>query len=183
MTESRGPPDTLRFQLALQMVEDSLAAVEVERERLSEDQWKVDATFFIYALRDLLRYTELAERSAPPTAASDMRRELEKFNAAVPNLVDLRDVLEHSDAYLEMKGNLQHAPGTRERKRKPESAIDPWEGKRPRRAPPGSFGFWAARQTDDDLLVGAGELELRVEVAFRAAQEMATAILAHRPEQ
>jgi hypothetical protein len=98
-------------------------------------------------------------------------------------LVDLRDVLEHFDAHLEMKGKLQHLPGTPEWKRKPDAAVDPWEGKRHRRAPPGSFGFCAARQADDDLLVGTGELELRVEVAIRAAGDMARAILAHRSEQ
>ncbi len=105
-----------------------------------------------------------------------------EINAAVPTLVDLRDVLEHFDDYLEMKGNLQH-PRTPPRKRKPDAAIDPWEErKRKCRAPPGSFGFWAARQADDDLLIGAGELELRVDVAIRAARDMADAILVHRPD-
>jgi hypothetical protein len=64
-----------------------------------------------------------------------------------------------------------------------DSAIDPWEGKRKRRAPPGSFGFWAARLADDDLLVGAGELELRVDVAIRAARDMVTAILTLRSDE
>ena len=84
------------------------------------------------------------------------------FNQSAPSLVDLRDVLEHFDDYLELKGKLQHPPGTRARDRKPEGAIDRWAGQRRRRAPPGNFAFWAVRQADDDLLVGAGELELRM---------------------
>lgn len=200
MTESRGTPGgvvrigttmpqptlSFRFQLAMGSLEDSLFAADTERRRLSEDElksdWQTDATFFVFALRNLLRSGELAARSAPSAVANDIRRTLKKFKEAVPELVDLRDVLEHFDDYLEMKGKLQHPPGTPAMKRKPEAAIDRWDGKRKRRAPPGSFGFWAVRQ-DGDLLIGAGELELRVEEAFRAAQDLASAILAHRPER
>lgn len=46
----------------------------------------------------------------------------------------------------------------------------------------GSLGFSAARQNDDDLLVGAGELELRVDQAIEAASKMAAAIVAHDPD-
>jgi hypothetical protein len=112
-----------------------------------------------------------------------MERGIEKFNAAVPRLVDLRDVLEHFDDYLEMKGKLQHPPGTAKGKRKPAKAIDPWVSKRRRRAAPGSFGFWAARQTNGDLLVGAGEIELRVDAALSAAREMAEAVLRYRGDE
>jgi hypothetical protein len=179
----RQPTRSSRFQLALRSLEDWLFAAEIEQERLNaEEHWKVDATFFLYALRNLLRSGELAARAAPPQAASDIQRQLEKLKASVPTLVDLRDVLEHFDDYLEMKGKLQH-PETPMRKRRPDASIDPWESKkRKRRAPPGSFGFWTARQADDDLLVGAGELELRVDVAMLAARDMATAILEHRSQ-
>lgn len=181
------PTLSFRFQLAMASLKDSLVAADTERKRLSGDElktdWQTDATFFVYALRNLHRSGELAARSAPSAVANDIRRGLKEFKEAVPELVDLRDVLEHFDDYLEMKGKLQHPPGTPASKRKPDAAIDPWEGKRKRRAPPGSFGFWAAREADDDLLVGAGELELRVEEAFRAAEGLASAILAHRQEQ
>jgi hypothetical protein len=145
-----------------------------------EQDWEIDATFFLYALRNLLRSCELAARSAPRKAASDIKREIKKFNAAVPRLVDFRDVLEHFDDYLEMKGKLQHPPQTPKGKRTPNAAMDPWMSKRRRRAAPGSFGFWAARQANDDLLVGAGEIELRVNAALSGAREMAGAVLGHR---
>jgi hypothetical protein len=179
------PTRSFRFQLALGRVEVCLSAAEVEAGRLSEDSqdWEIDATFFLYALRNLLRSCELAVRSAPRKAACDMERGIEKFNAAIPRLVDLRDVLEHFDDYLEMKGKLQHPPGTAKGKRKPAKAIDPWVSKRRRRAAPGSFGFWAARQTNGDLLVGAGEIELRVDAALSAAREMAEAVLRYRGDE
>jgi hypothetical protein len=178
------PSRSFRFQLALKSLEEWLSAADTEQERLNaEEQWTTDATFFLYSLRNVLRSAELAARSAPRTSADHILRLIDTFNESVPSLRNLRNVLEHFDAYLEMKGDLQHPAGTRARKRKPDSAIDPWEGKRKRHAPPGSFGFWAARLADDDLLVGAGELELRVDVAIRAARDMVTAILTLRSDE
>ncbi len=175
---------SLRFQQAIRSLQAWLSAAEFERTRLLADEpWQTDATFLVYSLRNLLRSGELAARSAPDAAVRDIRRQIDKFKASVPSLVDLRDVLEHFDDYLEMKGNLQHPPGTPKGQRKSDAAIDRWAGKRRRRAPPGSFSFWAARQNDDDLLVGAGELELRVDQAIEAASKMAAAILAHGPNR
>jgi hypothetical protein len=149
----------------------------------TDESWQADATFFVYSLRNLLRAAQLAAGCAPDaSAAGDIQRHINTFEASLPSLVAMRDVLEHFDDYLEMKGKLQH-PETPWGKRKPDAAIDPWEEKRKRRAPPGSFGSWAARQPDDDLLVGAGEFELRVDVAVRAAHDMATAILVHRSDE
>jgi hypothetical protein len=156
------PSRSFRFELALGSLEDWLSAAELERTRLRADEaWSMDATFLIYSLRNVLRSAELAARSAPQTLVDHIRRHIDTFNESIPTLVNLRDVLEHFDAYLEMKGKLQHPAGTPLSRRKPGSAIDPWEHKRKRRAPPGGFGFWAARQANDDLLVGAGEIELR----------------------
>jgi hypothetical protein len=121
-------------------------------------------------------------RPCVPINTDDIQRHIKTFEASLPSLVDLRDVLEHFDDYLELKGKPQHPPGTLVRERKPDAAIDRWAGQLKRRAASGNFGFWATRQPNDDLLVGAGELELRVDVAIQAARAMASAILALRSD-
>jgi hypothetical protein len=183
VAEVKDTTRSFRFQQSIRSLQGWLSAAELERARLKTDEsWQDDATFFVYSLRNFLRAAQLAARFAPdPSAARDIERHINAFEESLPSLVDLRDVLEHFDDYLEMKGNLQH-PGTPRRKRKPDAAIDPWEDKkRKRRAPPGSFGFWAARKNDDDLLVGAGELELRIDQAIEGASKMVAAILKHTP--
>jgi len=69
------PSRSFRFQLALNSLEEWFSAADTEQERLNaQEQWTTDATFFLYALRNVLRSAELAARSAPRTSADYILR-------------------------------------------------------------------------------------------------------------
>src|SRR5437870_230926 len=117
-------------------------AVDFECERLQAgESWGTDGPLFAFALRQLYRTAELAARVTKDPSVTEA---IAAFDAAIPNAINLRDVLDHSDDYLLGIGKLQH-PNTKPRDRRPENALDPWAGKRPRRTPPGHFGFSAGR--------------------------------------
>lgn len=66
---------------------------------------EVDTLLFAIALRQLVRAVEFCQ----PHSASRIDRALNRFKAAVPAWLDLRDVVEHFDDYERGKGNLQES--------------------------------------------------------------------------
>jgi hypothetical protein len=90
------------------------------------DNREVDFTLFAVALRDLRRAVELVRRVAPRVAWSDIDLALNAFDAVVPHTEDLRDVLEHFDAYATGDGKLQKGKELR-----PESPVTSWTESRP----------------------------------------------------
>ncbi|MFJ7593516.1 hypothetical protein ACIQZO_40355 [Streptomyces sp. NPDC097617] len=71
---------------------------------------EVDALLFASALRDFLRAADLIKWTVSGSPAiSPVDKALHVFALAVPNLTDIRDVLEHFDAYERGKGKFQEA--------------------------------------------------------------------------
>ena len=68
---------------------------------------QLEAPLFVFALRQVLRAAELVEASASGAQATSMDEALGAFRSDVPNLVDMRDVLEHFDDYATGEGKLQ----------------------------------------------------------------------------
>jgi hypothetical protein len=60
----------------------------------------VDANLMLLALRNLVRAAEAASRHTKDQRITDAV-------ASLPGIVDMRDVVEHFDAYLDGKGKLQ----------------------------------------------------------------------------
>lgn len=89
-------------------------AVELQAERLQtpyEDQFEIIPDFILYAfaLRCLFRSVQGISAAASGALAA----ELEAFVRAVPDFKDVRDVLDHFDAYHGGDGRLQKASGER----------------------------------------------------------------------
>ncbi|MFF4577261.1 hypothetical protein ACFY15_02455 [Streptomyces sp. NPDC001373] len=71
---------------------------------------EADALLFASALRDFLRAADLIKWTVDGTVAtSPVDKALHSFELAVPNLKDIRDVLEHFDAYEKGQGDFQKA--------------------------------------------------------------------------
>ncbi|MEW6475335.1 MAG: hypothetical protein AB1679_24025 [Actinomycetota bacterium] len=64
----------------------------------------VDANLMLLALRNLVR---AAEAAACHTKDQRITDAVDTFKASLPGIVDMRDVVEHFDAYLDGKGKLQ----------------------------------------------------------------------------
>lgn len=152
-------------------LDEWLRAVEMQRNRLLNEatasEWSIEGAFFAFALRNLHRAAEIAQEVTGSTEVSDA---LAEFDRAIPSAKDLRDVLEHFDAYSFRLGDLQH-PGKPRLKRRVEEASDPWEGQRRRHAPPDSFGFQAWR-TNGSMVIAAGELTVDVVDASASARAL-----------
>jgi len=87
-----------------------LRALKLADERLrTVEPWgndgAIDSMFYAVALRNVIRAVGMARPSAP-CAIDDA---LAHFDAAVPNGVKMRDMLEHFDDYETGKGKLQKA--------------------------------------------------------------------------
>ncbi|MFJ6047861.1 hypothetical protein [Streptomyces sp. NPDC092307] len=75
---------------------------------------EADALLFASALRDFLRAADLIKWTVGGTPAiSPVDKALNEFALAVPNLTNIRDVLEHFDAYEKGQGNFQKAAAGR----------------------------------------------------------------------
>ncbi len=82
-----------------------------------------DAFLLIIAVRNVRRAADMALRHLTNTAAKDQLREaLNDFEAALPGVVNARDVLEHFDDYSLGVGNLQQ-PTTRKQQRAADEEL------------------------------------------------------------
>lgn len=64
----------------------------------------VDPNLMLLALRNLVRAAEAAANHTTDQRITDA---VDTFKASLPGVVDMRDVVEHFDAYLEGRGKLQ----------------------------------------------------------------------------
>ena len=72
---------------------------------------QVDCYMFAVAVRNVRRGGELLRQVAPARCGSAIDIATNAFDARVPHAVDLRDVLDHFDAYALGKGRLQDPNG------------------------------------------------------------------------
>ena len=80
---------------------------------------QVDVYLFALSLRNVIRAAQMVRAALDPGPASQAATALAAFDAAVPRAADVRDVLEHFDAYLSGSGKLQKQAGSR-------SAVTIW---------------------------------------------------------
>jgi hypothetical protein len=67
----------------------------------------VDTCLFAIALRNFLRAAELMQAVADERHARPLGDALRRFYESAPDVKDIRDVLEHFDAYAQGRGKLQ----------------------------------------------------------------------------
>jgi hypothetical protein len=67
------------------------------------DQVEYEVALFAVALRNLIRAVEWAAKSHAPTLTTALKQ----FHQVIPNAVDVRNLLEHFDAYEQGRGRLQ----------------------------------------------------------------------------
>ena len=94
--------EAARSHLFLWMVavqDQSLRVIQAEYDHNRE----VDSTLYALALRNLLRVAELVRQFD----RQRVKAALAAFEKEVPNLVKLRDILEHFDEYETGRGDLQ----------------------------------------------------------------------------
>lgn len=123
--------------------EDNRAALEAE------------LVLFAVALRNLIRAVEWASDFEP----DPITQALDDFDAKVPHAVDIRDLLEHFDAYEQGRGNLQ---GGKPQKRK-----------RKQQAPTiGDYAYSFVHDAEGTHLKFKGNLGLNVVKAADAAKQL-----------
>jgi len=62
---------------------------------------------FATALRQVLRFAELARSTAPRSARPAIKQALTVFKATSPGAVEVRDIIDHYDDYLRGAGNTR----------------------------------------------------------------------------
>jgi len=72
---------------------------------------EIDLRLFVMALRQFIRSADLTGDRAEPAAGHEIKEALARFHRTVPGAVDLRDSLEHFDAYESGTGRLQRKAG------------------------------------------------------------------------
>jgi len=102
------PPAVLNLSVALWQVETWWAGTALQHRRLSEAtspaHAMADVSMLVLALRNLLRAAYLAEKACPD---GRIRAAILRFEARLPGLTEIRDVLEHFDEYAEGSGRFQ----------------------------------------------------------------------------
>lgn len=68
---------------------------------------EVDARFLALAVRNVLRAARLACNHTDGASMTAIQAPIDDFDAAVPNAIDVRDIIEHFDDYVRGKGNRQ----------------------------------------------------------------------------
>lgn len=102
-------------------------AVRLQAERVLQGERRldsqVDALLLLVALRQASRAADLiAEESDDEATSAAVRSALHAFDERVPDVKDLRDVVEHFDDYMRGLGNLSH-PRTSMNRRIPSSSA------------------------------------------------------------
>jgi hypothetical protein len=70
---------------------------------------KGDMYLFAMAVRQVLRFADLAKRVAPRECRSRIGEAIRAFNETAPDSKDIRDVLDHFDEYMEGRGRKFNA--------------------------------------------------------------------------
>lgn len=68
-----------------------------------------DAALMILGLRNALRACDRIGATVTEQAGADIRSQLDKFRADIPEATNARDVLEHFDEYRDGRGRLQRS--------------------------------------------------------------------------
>lgn len=85
---------------------------------------QVDSYLFVVALRDFLRAVDLAKRLVSEESGRDLESAIGTFDAAVPSIRALRNVLEHFDSYAQGTGYIQDS--NRKRTGRPPFPVAEW---------------------------------------------------------
>ena len=97
-------PFTLRWQLEI-----AFEAMALQYERLCESaRYRPDAYLFAVALAQVVKAAEITDGAL---GSVETRAALKSFRAAFPHATDVRNVVEHWEAYAEGKGRLQKRGG------------------------------------------------------------------------
>jgi hypothetical protein len=97
-------PFTLLWQLEI-----AFEAMALQYERLCESaRYRPDAYLFAVALAQVVKAAEITDGAL---GSVETRAALKSFRAAFPHATDVRNVVEHWEAYAEGKGRLQKRGG------------------------------------------------------------------------
>lgn len=134
------------------------AAVEQQRVRLGQNtqpgaEWMADQRLFAEALRGLMRAAETALLVVDTHDQQALEDALETFRSAVPDVISIRDALEHFDDYILGVG-------------KRSRVLD-------------DFSHRYSR--GEGLEVHVGDLALNIDSAAEAATDLASAVLLTKP--
>jgi hypothetical protein len=112
---SRWPEPSVADALGHVLVWSYALSVQSDRVEQSGDgvfqglRREIDLRFFAAALRKLLRAADLTAKRAEPPARAQIYEAIAAFHHAVPGAKDVRDRLEHFDAYESGTGHQQKA--------------------------------------------------------------------------
>jgi hypothetical protein len=165
--------EAARKGLVLRRIQWWWEAVETQHERLTriggDHPFRTDLNFYIIAINNLVDTVKVirTQYSNLPDMLSAVDHALNRFIAACPDLEILRDIIEHSDAYDHMRGDLQLGKG--KGKRVPPSKLLPKQ-----RA--GQFENYSLG--DGDAQLSIFNKYMRVSTTTPAARQLAQEVLA-----
>jgi len=123
-------PPTVSVNVGMGQVVKWLYVLAVQRNRIENFpdgalifQEEADLHFLLVALRNFVQAVRLVNRLAQPEQSALIQQGLTDFLQAVPNALNLRDVLEHFDVYLFGEGNLQAPRGPKKRGATPANPL------------------------------------------------------------
>ena len=131
-----------------------------DRERRYDMESEV--ALFLVAIRNLLRAVEWALSLEP-----SLQQALDRFSKDVPNAVDLRDLLEHFDAYEQGHGNLQDGKKRTKRSGRGQRSVPEVD----------EYAFWFEHTGTATRLLFTAGLKLEVARADKASAELANEAL------
>lgn len=165
-------PPTVDVNVGMGQVVKWHYAIAVQRNRIEtfpdgalRIQEEANLHFFLVALRNFLLAVRLVGRLADPGQSALISRGLTAFEEAVPNAVNLRDVLEHYDDYLFGEGMLQAPKGRKKPGATPANPLPT---------------LWVSRTAEDTSISVAVPSHETISIAVKeagvAAERLASAV-------